>query len=147
MNKNIFKFFNKRKGVYCFMEEFISCTYKVINLLFRKSQKKELISYFTAYYLTVILSFIICHLSKFNFFEYLLLKFDLGYIWIGYLMTAFLIAGGERFIREKFKILEEIPSRLDFLTIAGKASSNISSNNNNYNIENRSGKEDVILNE
>ena len=61
-----------------------------------------------AYSVVLALSYYFCWQGDFNLFSYLDVSFN--YDWQGWLMTAFVISGGSKFVREKYSLIGKIPS-------------------------------------
>ena len=64
--------------------------------------------WYIGYAIVFTFSFFIASNGGFNFFEYFGLVFK--DVWVGHVLTAFVISGGSNFIKNQFALLENLPS-------------------------------------
>lgn len=60
-----------------------------------------------AYILVFTSSYIVCWRGNYDLFNYLNLTFQ--HIWEGWILTALLLSGGSRFVRESFGVINTMP--------------------------------------
>ena len=94
------------------MNVFKSVVFNHLERFFDKEGIRQTLIFKLSYYITVIMSFIICYLADFCFFTKLGLEFR--FIEIDYILTAFLLAGSTGFLNKAYDLVDEnIPMRFD----------------------------------
>ena len=94
------------------MNVFKSVVFNHLERFFDKEGIRQTLIFKLSYYITVIMSFIICYLADFCFFTKLGLEFRI--IEIDYILTAFLLAGSTGFLNKAYDLVDEnIPMRFD----------------------------------
>lgn len=94
------------------MNVFKSVIFNHLERFFDKEGIRQTLIFKLSYYITVIMSFIICYLADFCFFTKLGLEFR--FIEIDYILTAFLLAGSTGFLNKAYDLVDEnIPMRFD----------------------------------